>query len=73
MTPDQRRASFRDFNIHIKNNSTSYQSSSFDLTDQKTEQRLDNIVDLHYPRDAHGNAPLHLILFLPHLILSFKL
>ena len=57
MSREERRATFRDFNIHIKYDAAQIPSSMLDFTDDKTEERLNDIVDLLCPRDAHGKKP----------------
>lgn len=72
MSRDQRRAAFRDFNIHIKSDTPQRQSSTFlDLADDKSEERLSDIVDLLCPRDAHGKGPFFSIFLLNHLTLYY--
>lgn len=71
MSRDQKRATFRNFNIHVKNNAPSKQHSVLEQGNTRTEDRLNDIVDLLYPRDAHGTIPFDYSLFLLPLTLTF--
>ena len=50
----QQRDIFRECNIHVKNDMRSQDQSIFDMTGDNAVQRLDEVVDLYRPRDAHG-------------------
>ena len=50
----QQRDIFRECNVHVKNDMRSQDQSIFDMTGDNAVQRLDEVVDLYRPRDAHG-------------------
>ena len=50
----QQRDIFRECNIHVKNDMRSQDQSIFDMTGDDAVERLDEVVDIHRPRDAHG-------------------
>ena len=56
LTREQQRSTFRECNIHIKNDLVSKNDPVLDLTDPSSEQWLSDNVDLLYPRDAHGTS-----------------
>ena len=50
----QQRDIFHECNIHVKNDMRSQDQSIFDMTGDDAVERLDEVVDIHRPRDAHG-------------------
>lgn len=55
MSREQQRDTFHEANIHIINNSPLKQSHTLDFTQFQSEDRLNDVVDLQYPWDTHGN------------------
>lgn len=55
LSREQRCSTFRMFNIHVINDSPTNGITNLHMAGQTCEERLDEIVDLLLPRDAHGN------------------
>ena len=50
----KQRDIFRECNVHVKNDMRSQDQSIFDMTGDDAVERLDEVVDIHCPRDVHG-------------------